>query len=326
MMKLTPANVRSMEVARVRRDNARPINALDFFHDGSMLITSSDDDSIRLYNCMEGKLQKLVYSRKFGACHVRFTHHPLSVICASRNAESDHALRYLSLHDNQFLRYFQGHTAPVTALEMSPKEDLFVSAARDLTVRLWDLRQEGALGLLPVPNHTPPAVSFDPEGLIFATAMSDQTSRSVRLYDMRSYAKGPFTTFRLSGPPVVFHHLTFSNDGKTILLPAINSDSIELIDAFDGNQLASFRGHSNASGLALEASFTPDGQFVLSGSDDGRIHVWHAATGREVAVWQGHSSPTLAVRWSPTHMLAASACASSLLCLWIPGSDAGAGA
>jgi len=316
-MKLTPQTLRAMEVARVRRDNAKPINALDFFHDGSMLVTSSDDESIRLYNCMEGKLQKLVYSRKYGACHVRFTHHQLSIICASRNLSNDHSLRYLSLHDNQFLRYFHGHTAPVTALEMSPKEDLFVSASRDSSVRLWDLRQEAALGVLSVPNHSPPAVSFDPEGLIFATAMSDQTTRAVRLYDMRSYAKGPFTTFRLSGPPVAFHHLSFSNDGKTILLPS-TSDAIDLIDAFDGNQLATYRGHSNAGGLMLEASFTPDGQFVLSGSDDGTVHVWHAATGREVAVMQGHANAATSVRWSPTHMLAASACTGSLLCLWIP--------
>lgn len=324
-MKLSPQTVRAMEVARVRRDNAKPINAFDFFHDGSMLVTSSDDESIRLYNCMEGKLQKLVYSRKYGACHVRFTHHQLSIICASRNTTSDHALRYLSLHDNQFLRYFNGHTAPVTALEMSPKEDLFVSASRDSTVRLWDLRQEGALGVLPVPNHSPPAVSFDPEGLIFATAMSDQSARAVRLYDMRSYGKGPFATFQLSGAPVVFHHLSFSNDGKTILLPS-TSDAIELIDAFDGNPLATYRGHANSSGLMLEASFTPDGQFVLSGSEDGTVHVWHAATGREVTVMQGHNSPVTCVRWSPTHMLAASACTGSLLCLWIPKLDGVAGA
>ena len=42
---------------------------------------------------------------------------------------SDHALRYLSLHDNQYVRYFKGHSARVTALAMSPKNDLFMSAA-----------------------------------------------------------------------------------------------------------------------------------------------------------------------------------------------------
>ncbi len=47
---------------------------------------------------------------------------------------NDHALRYLSLHDNQYLRYLKGHTARVTAVAMSPKNDLFMSAAE---VRFW---------------------------------------------------------------------------------------------------------------------------------------------------------------------------------------------
>lgn len=42
---------------------------------------------------------------------------------------NEHALRYLSLHDNQYVRYFRGHTARVSALAMSPKTDLFMSAA-----------------------------------------------------------------------------------------------------------------------------------------------------------------------------------------------------
>ena len=42
---------------------------------------------------------------------------------------ADYALRYHSLHDNQYLRYFRGHSGRITALAMSPKNDLFMSAA-----------------------------------------------------------------------------------------------------------------------------------------------------------------------------------------------------
>lgn len=43
---------------------------------------------------------------------------------------TDHSLRYLSLHDNRYLRYFQGHTARVTTLCMSPLSDQVISAAQ----------------------------------------------------------------------------------------------------------------------------------------------------------------------------------------------------
>jgi WD40 repeat protein len=49
-------------------------------------------------------------------------------------------IRYLSLHDNQYVRYFKGHKDKVTQLEVSPTDDMFISASRDHSVRLWDLR------------------------------------------------------------------------------------------------------------------------------------------------------------------------------------------
>lgn len=44
---------------------------------------------------------------------------------------SDYALRYHDLHANRFLRYFRGHTGRVTTLAMSPRSDVFLSAAED---------------------------------------------------------------------------------------------------------------------------------------------------------------------------------------------------
>jgi WD40 repeat protein len=50
-------------------------------------------------------------------------------------------IRYMSLHDNKYLKYFKGHTDRVVALEMSPTEDMFLSAALDNTVCFWDFKQ-----------------------------------------------------------------------------------------------------------------------------------------------------------------------------------------
>jgi WD40 repeat protein len=33
-----------------------------------------------------------------------------------------------------------------------------------------------------------------------------------------------------------------------------------------------------------EASFSPDSQFVISGSTDGRIHIWNAENGQKVSL------------------------------------------
>ena len=40
----------------------------------------------------------------------------------------DHGIRYHSLHDNKYIRYFTGHTERVTGLCLSPSTDLFLSS------------------------------------------------------------------------------------------------------------------------------------------------------------------------------------------------------
>ena len=54
-MKLTDNAVSSFRIAKVFRENSDLINAMDFAPSGETLITSSDDDSVVIYDCLEGK-------------------------------------------------------------------------------------------------------------------------------------------------------------------------------------------------------------------------------------------------------------------------------
>lgn len=53
-MKLTDNVVRNFRVAKVFRENTERINNLDFSANGDTLISSSDDDSIVIYDCQNG--------------------------------------------------------------------------------------------------------------------------------------------------------------------------------------------------------------------------------------------------------------------------------
>ena len=100
---------------------------------------------------------------------MRFTHHPNALIYASKpkgavpagQAAQAHALRYLSMHNDSFLRYFVGHTAPVLDIGLSPVSDLFASSSADRSVKLWDLRTSACQMQLEV-EHVPCA-AFDME-------------------------------------------------------------------------------------------------------------------------------------------------------------------
>jgi len=318
MSKLTDKTVKSFAMAKVFKNNEAKtgkINSMDYFPDGELLITGSDDESIHVYNCQDGVLNRVVYSKKYGVDLVRFTHVSSAVICASKN-RWDESLRYLSLHDNRYLRYFKGHREKVISLSLCPKNDQFLSSSLDETVRLWDLRTNACQGLLKVKGRT--LVNYDPQGLIFATASANNT---VKLFDNRSYDKGPFSTFQVPHiRPVEWASMKFSPDGKYVLLAA-NENVIFLVDSFSGSKLRVFNSHANENSY-LEASFSPDGQFISSGGEDGIIHIWSATTGEEKSVLPGHAGPVTTTEWNPRYQMLASSC--SNLVFWLPDEESAA--
>ncbi|KAK0135882.1 WD repeat-containing protein 82 [Merluccius polli] len=158
-MKLTDNVLRSFRVAKVFRENSDKINCFDFSSNGETIISSSDDDSLVLYDCQEGKPKRTLYSKKYGVDLIRYTHAANTVVYSSNKI--DDTIRYLSLHDNKYIRYFPGHNkrygqalfgrmvwaclfwtekTMVTSLSMSPVDDTFISGSLDKTIRLWDLR------------------------------------------------------------------------------------------------------------------------------------------------------------------------------------------
>jgi COMPASS component SWD2 len=113
--------------------------------------------------------------------------------------------------------------------------------------------------------------------------------------------------------PVEWSGMKFSADGKHILL-STTTNIIFLLDAFNGNHERTLSSFVNTSNSVMEASFSPDGQFILAGSEDGTIHIWETQSGREVSVWKGHSGPVGVVKWNPKTMMVASGCTNLAFC------------
>nr|CAG4642543.1 EOG090X073E [Evadne anonyx] len=316
-MRLTESVVRSFRVAKVFKENTDRINNIDFSPTGDALISSSEDDQIVIYDCEKGTQKRTVNSKKYGVDLVHFTHAKNTAIHASTKV--DDTIRYLSLHDNKYIRYFPGHTKKVVALSMSPVDDMFLSGSMDKTLRLWDLRSPNCQGLMHLASR--PVAAFDPEGLIFAAGVN---SESVKLYDLRSFDKGPFASFRLAAEKgCEWTGLKFSPDGKTILL-STNGTVIRLVDAFHGNPLQTFSvlgsfnfNFCSQQFLNLTALFSPR----VTGSTDGRVHVWSTESGAKVCSFNAdHTGPVQCVQFNPKFMMLASGCTN--MAFWLPDDNA----
>lgn len=324
-MKLDLNLLRSMGIGKVfhHEEAGLPVRAtsIDFDSKGDWMVTGSTDDSIRLYDVDSGNEKKVVYAQKHGASIVRMTHSPSAVLVASCNRGWDESIRYLSLHDNRYMRYFKGHSREVTSLEISPIYDGFLSASKDKTIRFWDLRSNVCQGIINCPGL--PTVAYGPEGLVFALAVMEKGELNVKLYDARGSDKGPFMTClvkNIQTSEVVPMSLVFSLCGRYILLPSVNGE-LHLINSFDGKVERVLKGLTHTKqDCRIQACFSPDSQFVLSGSEDGKIHVWNTETGEPMTQLSGHheSHAVTCVQWNPRKMLFASSGLDTAL--WIPKS------
>lgn len=313
-MRITDSVLRSFRVARTYIPHSDKVNCVDFSPNGETAVSSSDDDSIIIYDMRnEGRPTGRVFSKKYGVDLIRYTQGDDENVVFSSN-KLDDTIRHLSLTDNKFIRYFPGHTASVISLSMSPVDDTFISSSLDKTIRIWDLRSNCQGVTKPLGTAV---CSFDPDGLIFAAGVD---SELIKLYDLRAFDKGPFASFEtLFNRVCDWTGLKFSNNGKQILI-STNGGMIRVLNSFSGAMLHTFSGYNNSRGVPLEACFTPDSQFVMIGSEDGRVHVWSTESGMKVAVLDGkHPGPINTLQFNPRYMTFASACIN--LTFWLPCDD-----
>ncbi|CAM9754688.1 unnamed protein product [Ascophyllum nodosum] len=343
-------NVTGMAIGQVFPGDS-VVTSMDFHEDGELCVTSNSDRSVTLINAVEGRKRKTIHSKKYGCGVVRYTHHDQTILISSDMDGAEHDVRYLSLYDNRFLRFFKGHTDKVVSIAMSPTDDHFMTGSEDRqvkrkdltrvrTVRLWNLSRPECLAVLKFPNgYGTPQVAYDQQGLVFAAATFTGKANIIKLYDARNYEKGPFDTFTVEHSKVEeflaqageirpkkakalslarWKSMKFSADGHSILI-GTDASLVLTLHAFEGNvKQQVFTGHVNDNHSDLDACFTPNAEYVLSGSEDRGIYAWRAADGKLAKVLKGHSSSVGRVMCSPKYEVIASACTNTAL--WI---DAG---
>jgi WD40 repeat protein len=105
--------------------------------------------------------------------------------------------------------------------------------------------------------------------------------------------------------------LTYSPDGKRLAVGVENV--IYLWDAATGKELRQFAGLHVVAGAV---AFSPDGQTLAAGRQDGGIRLWRADTGAVLGDVPGHERAVLSLAFSPDGKTLASGSDDSTVLLW----------
>lgn len=291
-----------------------PITSLDYHKNGQYLVLATKESALHLIDSITGVEKKKILMKTHGIGLVKFTHHESCVLVTSER--NTHAIRYVSIIDNKYLRFFKAHNARVVSISMSPVNDHFLSASVDGMIYLWDLASPKQVAMLRLPEPCLNLkVSFDSTGTIFGVLTNgsdpERPKRYLKLFaaelSPNSSENAPFLDLVPSDasiraaiskvyPPVstsqmekylkaTWTDFIFSPDGANVFVNT-NSDMLLILDSYSAEkEPLVICSRKNAAELPhLGFAYSADGKFLLAANEDKEIIVYDARNGATVTI------------------------------------------
>lgn len=177
------------------------------------------------------------------------------------------------------------HTDFVTSIAFHPKDDrFFLSGSLDCKLRLWSITEKEIAFTARAPDlimnvaFTPDGTTaisgcfggqcifYKTEGLILTNQMIVKSSRG------KNSNGSKITGIEAKNMPSKY--LKHPDESQNVkLLISTNDSRIRMYDFETNFMEAKYKGHENAQGL-IRASFSDDGTYIVSGSEDDRTYIW----------------------------------------------------
>jgi WD40 repeat protein len=186
------------------------------------------------------------------------------------------------------------HNGDINSVVFSPDGKYVVSGSEDGTARVWETVTRNEVTRM-THDEWVEVVAFSPDGKYVVSGSNDGTARVWNTFTGEEVAnrKHNYGVDKVS----------FSPDGKYVLSAGCDKfgndsycteSTAHIWEAVTGNEIALIAPDSYLNSVA----FSPDGKYVISGSDDGTARMWNAASGNEIALMT-HESYVVAVAFSP---------------------------
>ncbi len=302
-----------------------------FTPDGRLIVTSSLDGTLRLWQAQTGKELRLyaghtgpiwrhalspdgrtilssgfdgtarVWNLETGVELHRFTHED-GVTAVDFSPDGAHILTgsgpvlfMWNLATGLEVRRFEGHTDTVFAGVFSPDGRYLASAGQDNTLRLWET--ESGAEMRQFLGHTDwiGVVNFSPDGRYLVTSSADRTAR---IWDVETGLE----VRRLVGHTDEVFSAEFSPDGQMIATGS-RDKTARLWHTVTGREIRQIRGHTGG----VFSNFSPDGSLLVTSSEDRTARLWDVVMATEpqtvIRPAGGHTANHTAAAISPDGQL-----------------------
>jgi WD40 repeat protein len=277
-----------------------PVWSVSVSADGKLLLTSSEDKTLRLWDTATGKCLQVFNGHTehiFGAALAPDGKHALSA--------GDQTVRLWDTTTGKEIWQMKGHEGPVVRVALGP-EGQAISGGTDGTVRVWNLQTGKQAAVLTGHTATVRFVAYSDKAKVAATSSYDG---SIRLWNLET-GKEVRTLAEHRGPDDLMS-LCFSPDGSYLLAPGVDL-SLRLVEVATGKEIKRIK-----TAHAFCAAFSPDGKRIVSGGYlDNTVRVWDIESGQMLHSYTGHTGGVTCVTFFPDGKSIASASADGTARIW----------
>uniref|UniRef100_A0A7S0EKL9 Autophagy-related protein 16 domain-containing protein n=1 Tax=Hanusia phi TaxID=3032 RepID=A0A7S0EKL9_9CRYP len=271
------------------------IHALAHNSSGAMLLTGSDDRTMKLWDARtSSRLATFSGAIKAVMC-VAFSNDGNYVLGAS----GDFAVRLWSLKTKRILHTLTGHQSKIYTAGFTPDSRHAFSGGYDRMIKLWDLHEGLVFKTIACSSSCNDAVVTQ-EGSVIVSVHLDN---SIRLWDFRT---GSFEHEMTGVHSQPITSVCMYPGGTDMVLTNSRDDSLALSDFRKYSCVRKFQHSTYRNGVNWNrATASPDGKFIAAGGSDGSIFVWEAEDGNLVSQLRNvHRSAVVACSWATNDQLA----------------------
>jgi WD40 repeat protein/class 3 adenylate cyclase len=190
----------------------------------------------------------------------------------------------------------------VTGLAWSPSGNQVATGLFSGGIMIWDVQTGNQVTRLPpdAANTFGDPVQWSPDGSKFAAGVSvDLDFGAVRVWDASTWEE--LFVVRHEHPAYI-NALDWSPDGKYLLTGSGNDEegakdhTARIWDGETGEEVLVFHGHSMS---VWPGDWSPNGERIVTSSNDGTVKIWSASTGDELLTLLVPVGYGLVAFWSP---------------------------
>ncbi|MBD2607963.1 serine/threonine protein kinase [Scytonema hofmannii FACHB-248] len=286
------------------KGHSSDVNSVTFSPDGQMLVTGSDDRTIKLWNLTTKQEIRTFKGHTSWIYAIAIS--PDGQTIASGSV--DKTIKLWNLNTGKEIRTLKGHSDSVASVAFSPDGKLLASGSLDKTIKLWNLETNKEIRTLTGHSKRVASIAFSPDGLTVASGSSDKIIKLWQIANGKEIRT-------LTGHLDLVTSIAFSPNGQQ-LASGSKDKTIKLWNVDTGKVIHTLTGHDDKV-TSVAYIRKSDSVILASGSNDNTIKLWDTATGGEIRTLKKDSGYVYAIAISPDgRTIASGGSADNIIKIW----------